>query len=635
MVQREEITHIEEIQRVLEFQHPSSRDSAVVDSWRRCIQKHSLDPAIRRGAYILPHKDLKEHQERSEDLLRTARFGLETLYQEVADKNYVVLLTDEAGVTIDYIGNPDKDEALRQAGLYLGAEWSEERAGTCGVGSCLYTGKAITVHQTDHFDAANIALTCTAAPIYDPLGNLTAVLDVSALHSPESKDSQSFAQHLVRIWAARIELAALLNHFPAEWIVTFSKSPVFLEVAPQCAVALNADGTIAGMTSNARELLCVEPHLKPKPAPIGRRLEAFFDFSVNDLPSLTRVTPVHQRLVRVCNGETLFVSAHPTHRPKTVRAQRAVGTPEETLHGGDPKMAAIAQKLPKLVAAQVNILLQGETGTGKEFLARHIHEQRRIPGPFVAINCAAIPESLIESELFGYENGSFTGARSKGKLGLIEQANGGTLFLDEIGDMPLELQARLLRVLAEKEVMRVGSTKPKPVDLRVISASHRELRECVELGEFRGDLYYRIAGITFHLPALRERQDLAWIIERLLETKNRQYQKQLVLSRPARQALLNYDWPGNIRQLVNVIELIEALSEGVVTLDDLPEELQTRRHDSAHVSLPSEACAADTPALEQLLEQHHWNITAVARQLGCNRKTVYRRMKREKIPLER
>ena len=204
-------------------------------------------------------------------------------------------------------------------------------------------------------------------------------------------------------------------------------------------------------------------------------------------------------------------------------------------------MESIANKLDKLVEAEVNILLQGETGTGKEFLAKYIHGMRRVPGPFIAINCAAIPENLIESELFGYENGAFTGARAKGKIGPIEQANGGILFLDEIGDIPINLQARLLRVLAEKEVMRIGSSKTKHIDIRVICASHRNFRDLVEGGEFREDLYYRVAGITFTIPTLRERVDLKWLINRILAKQHKGQKESITtISIEAEQVLLQY-----------------------------------------------------------------------------------------------
>ena len=639
MNQSQDVLHVEEIQSVINETHQGDRDQEIIDSWRRCIQVHELNPFERRSAYILPEENLREHVDEAEDLLRTARFGLETLYQEIVGYNYVVLLTNSQGVTLDYLCDPDKESAFRKAGLYLGAEWLEEKVGTNGIGACIYTGRPITVHKTDHFHASHISLTCTAAPIYDPFGNLAAVLDVSALQAPRSKNSQSFAQQLVSIWASRIEMAALINNYKSEWLVTFSKSSVFLEIAPDYAISLNSSGRINGMTSKALALLNPKKGIHQGNEVLNELLSDYFELRMEELPLMNRNTPVHKRLVRMHNGETYFISATQTRQP----VRNTLGdTPYKAygvLHGGDKKMESIAHKLDKLVEAEVNILLQGETGTGKEFLAKYIHGMRRVPGPFIAINCAAIPENLIESELFGYENGAFTGARAKGKIGLIEQANGGILFLDEIGDMPLNLQARLLRVLAEKELMRIGSSKTKHIHIRVICASHRNLRELVEAGEFREDLYYRVAGITFTMPALREREDLKWLINRIL-AKQHKGQKESVttISREAEEVLLQYGWPGNIRQLENILELAKLLGEGHINLSDLPEEIQFGGKSKSDPSITFKTSAEQDPesiSLYDLLEEMNWNISAVSKRMGCDRKTIYRHMKKAGISVKR
>ena len=633
MNQNRDVLHVKEIQSVVQERHAGGRDQIILESWRRCVNVHALDPNDQKSPYILPEEHLREHLDRDEDLLRTARFGLETLYQEIIGHNYAVMLTNSLGVTIDYLCDPDKESDFRRAGLYLGSEWAEDKVGTSGIGSCIYTGKSITVHQTDHFFASHTSLTCTAAPIYDPLGNLAAVLDVSALQSPSAKNSQNFAKQLVGIWASRIEMAVLINNFKSDWLVTFSKSSVFLEIAPEYAIALNSNGKIMGMTSKTMLLLQQGNTLSP----LGQPLSDFFEVQLEELPTMTRHTPVHKRLVRMQNGETFFICAIQTKHPVKNTIGDIPCKAYGILHGGDPRMEKIATKLDKLVEAEVNILLQGETGTGKEFLAKYIHSLRRVPGPFVAINCAAIPENLIESELFGYENGAFTGARSKGKVGLIEQANGGTLFLDEIGDMPLNLQARLLRVLAEKEVLRIGASRPKQVDIRVISASHRNLRELVEETHFREDLYYRIAGITFTMPALREREDLKWLINRILaKTHKGQKTQTVLLTIEAEQALTQYNWPGNIRQLENTLELAKLLGEEEINLDDLPEEIQLyQRAQIVGDAAKSGPVEAPAQSLYQLLEEMNWNITAVSKRLGCDRKTIYRHMKKAGISVKR
>ncbi|TIU53885.1 MAG: sigma-54-dependent Fis family transcriptional regulator, partial [Mesorhizobium sp.] len=210
--------HIREIEEVLSGAR-SVRDDIVVQSWLRCIDTHRLDPARPTEAYIVPDTQLREHREQSERLIAIARSGLDTLFKQVAGQNYVLLLADAKGVTVDFLGDPLFMDQLRTAGLYLGSEWSESRTGTCGVGSCIVTGEAMTIHQTDHFDTTHTPLSCTAAPIFDTKGELTAVLDISLLRSPQPKVSQNLALHLVTASARRIELANLMAQMQSEWVL--------------------------------------------------------------------------------------------------------------------------------------------------------------------------------------------------------------------------------------------------------------------------------------------------------------------------------------------------------------------------------------------------------------------------------
>jgi transcriptional regulator of acetoin/glycerol metabolism len=268
----------------------------------------------------------------------------------------------------------------------------------------------------------------------------------------------------------------------------------------------------------------------------------------------------------------MFADVRAPVRPEPAAARPQLPEALARIHGGDSRMQALAGKAARIVDKQISIILEGETGVGKEFVAKALHEARKKKGPFIAINCAALPEALIESELFGYAPNSFTGANAKGKKGLIEQANGGTLFLDEIGDMPLALQARLLRVLAEKEVMAVGATKPVPVDIRVVSASHRNLKALVDAGQFRQDLYYRLNGVVLPIPALRDREDKHWIIKQISSVVSPD--GPLRFSKEATDALAAYHWPGNIREMMNVFELCLALCDsGKVEVADLPEHI--------------------------------------------------------------
>ncbi len=323
----------------------------------------------------------------------------------------------------------------------------------------------------------------------------------------------------------------------------------------------------------------------------------------------------------------------------------------EELAGEDTRMLRYARNGRRIADSNVALLIQGPTGTGKEAFAQAIHlASRRADRPFVAVNCAAIPETLIESELFGYKPGAFTGAHREGLRGKIAQSSGGTLFLDEIGDMPLSLQSRLLRVLEAREVVPLGSERPVAIDLHVISASQWSLRELISRGAFREDLYYRLNGITIELPALRERADKESLIRRVLAAEAG-HSRPVAIEPEALVRLLAYPWPGNIRELRNVIRTALVLCDGgVVRAIDLPGEIReavadVRARPSAPGVTPTASAgggaealvnpleAAERSVLLRVLEECHGNMTHVASRLDMSRSTLYRRMRRLSIPL--
>ena len=297
------------------------------------------------------------------------------------------------------------------------------------------------------------------------------------------------------------------------------------------------------------------------------------------------------------------------------------------MDSGDPRVARAIAQVKMVLRQDIPILIEGETGVGKELFARAIHDaSARASGPWVAVNCAALPEGLIESELFGYEEGAFTGARRRGNQGKIEQAHGGTLFLDEIGDMPLALQARLLRVLQERSVTPLGGGKPKPVEFSLVSATNQKLREKVQRGEFRADLYYRLNGLSVSLPPLRQRTDLTALLDLLLQVE---HSEQARFTPEVMEMFAHHPWPGNIRQLHNVVRTALALSNGAPITEmhltqDFLDELEC-----AEESLQDNATLKDLTgdAIRAALLAHEGNVSAAARQLGISRNTMYRRMK--------
>ena len=602
-------------------------DALIAASWRRCVHEHRLDPTRMQEAVILPQQRVREHQERIEEFLRIARHGLESLYQQVAGMGYCVLLTDARGVTVDFIGDLQLDATLRRAGLYLGSDWSERHAGTCGVGTAIATGQALTVHQGDHFDATHIPLTCTAAPVFDPLGRLNAILDISALSSPQAKDSQHLALQLVKVYAQRVENANFLRCFRNDWVLKLHPSPEFVEISPDHLVALDAVGRIVGHNRAAQLLLQAEHGSSV----LGLRFEQLFSARFEDLGRFMRALPGDRRAVTLArSGRVLFLHAVPPPSrwgAAVAGASAADDVPLPPalaeLSGGDIALDRTLQRAARLVDTPVSVLITGETGSGKEVLAKAIHAaSQRAAKPFVAVNCAAIPETLIESELFGHLPGSFSGALPKGKRGLIQEADGGSLFLDEIGDMPLPLQARLLRVLAEREVLPIGATRAQKVDVRVIAATHADLRLRVREGRFRDDLYYRLAGAHLELPPLRARRDLPWLVQKMLRTQPRPVQ----LTAEAEHCLRQHPWPGNLRELRNVLDFAAAMAagSGVIGLAELPDALLARG--TAQSTAP--ALPAQAQLLLQYLRAARWNVSAVAHQMGVTRMTIYRRMKR-------
>lgn len=618
-------------------------------SWQRCLTKYNLDPSSMIKPRILTARALKDHTEPLEDFLFIARTGMKNLFERVNEAGYVILLGDSNGVTIDYLGNPALDREHREAGLYLGSVWTESIEGTCGMGTCVEERRPITIHRDEHFRSRHIGLSCSTTPIFYPDGTLLGTLDISLLRPPPDKESQLLALQLVNYYARLIENAYFLRLFKDSWIIRFNVMQAFVEVVAENIFAVDSDGfIIAGNASALQEIT-----RRDGSTPVARHVSDVFDLRFEDMMShalhkTTTILPI--RTVR--NGSQYFA----TFRAPEINVVQVpnVGTPVivegrasshmtlDYLSGTDSQMLFNANCAKRVMNKDISILLIGDTGTGKEVFARAIHEASdRSMSPFVALNCASIPESLIESELFGYKQGAFTGARSKGMRGKILQSDGGTLFLDEIGDMPLNLQTRLLRVLAEKEILPLGSETPVRVDLHVICATLRNLEELVQKGEFREDLYYRLNGVTITLPPLRDRQDKALVIENILLLENNGRPKEM--DPEAFEVLLSASWPGNIRQLRNVLRFALALCEGdSIQVGDLPPDIlqaaslpvenlrQTATARPEQVQ-PDSMQYAERTAILNVLKKKKWNITIASADLGISRATLYRKMKKYSI----
>lgn len=645
---------------IVKSQAVTPGNAHIQSSWKRCLTQYNIDPSTVNKPRILTGRALKEYIEPLEEFLFIARSGMQSLYERVSDAGYVILLGDSNGVTIDCLGNPDKDRELRDAGLYLGSVWAESVEGTCGVGTCIEERRALTIHRDEHFRSRHTSLTCSTTPIFFPDGTVLGTLDISLLHSPPEKESQLLALQMVNYYARLVENAYFLRLFKDSWIIRFNEMQAFVEVVTENIIAVDSEGFIVAANARAQK----EITLRDGMSPVSRHVSDVFNLRFDDLMShalhkTTTILPL--RTVRT--GRQYYATFR-APEVASVKAQNGAaalvnhqGREKDTspfmtleyLAGTDAKMLHNINCARRVMNKDISILLIGETGTGKEVCARAIHEaSARSENPFVALNCASIPESLIESELFGYKQGAFTGAKSKGMRGKILQSDGGTLFLDEIGDMPLNLQTRLLRVLAEKEILPLGSETPIRVDLHVICATLRNLEELVQKGEFREDLYYRMNGVTITLPPLRERTDKALLIENILSLENNGRPKEI--DSDAFEVLLSAPWPGNVRQLRNVLRYALAVCEDeTITLADLPPEILqasslpietivrslepvVRTIDSCPEEVPPDSMQfAERTAILNILKKKKWNITVASTDLGISRATLYRKMKKYNI----
>ncbi|HEP8184365.1 sigma-54-dependent Fis family transcriptional regulator [Pseudomonas aeruginosa] len=600
---RAHVDHVSRVLRTAEVAPTLPVPSAILDSWRRSIRNHQLDPGSLQGPRILEARQIHEHRERVEDFLRLAGDEMSRLHGHVRDADYCVMLTDTSGCTIDYRIDSSIRGEYRRAGMDLGTCWSESEEGTTGVCAVLINRQPITVHKQDHFRAAFIGITCSAAPVFSPTGDILAVLDVSAVRSPDDRRSQHLIRHMVMQSAAEIENAYFMYSTQDLWVLRAHGMPGFVDSQPEYLFAWDADGVIRALNPAARRLL-IQRH--------GR------------LPEHIQQAFAPARLPGASDEGVHYLSALGLHvRLKAPRRAISVGA-RQSAAPESPAVQALRMAV-RVKDRGLPVLIHGETGAGKEHFARQLHgASKRQDKPFVAVNCAAIPESLIESELFGYSAGAFTGASSKGMRGLLQQANGGTLFLDEIGDMPLSLQTRLLRALSEGEVAPLGASRPEAIDIQVICATHRDLSTLVENGSFREDLYFRLSGARFDVPPLRERADKLALINKLLDDEGQRSGVRLGLSEAALEVLLTYNWPGNMRQLQHVLRYACAVCDGpAIAVEDLPAPLggiaPTRGQEVVSGS-------PERQALIDALVRNRWKPVLAARDLGISRATLYRKV---------
>lgn len=601
-------------------------DRLIAESWYRSVHEHGLDPAQAAAHVQLEHHEIRLHQEEHHDFLAIASQGVEGLSRRLNPAGFAVLLSDRRGITLD-ARLPGQHSPYADSGLVVGSCWDESLVGTNGIGTGLAAGQPLIIHRDEHFLSSNAMLSCSVAPLFDPQGALLGCLNASCLNSGGPKQAQYLTLQLVSLYARLIENASFRQRYAHCAMLTLGGDAG--DLGNERLLALDVAGRILGAN---RAAFLAAGHGN---ALLGEAVQDVLSMSLDELVSLTQGGQRSASL-RLAGGPALEITLRmPAAAPPRARNERGLRVVPaeptlEQLAGEDSDLQRSVQKLRRVLDRDISLLLTGETGTGKEAFARAIHQASvRAKGPFVALNCAAIPESLIESELFGYRAGTFTGASRQGMKGKLEQANGGTLFLDEIGDMPAHLQTRLLRVLAERELVPLGAATPVSLNVQLVCATHRDLPAMVAAGQFREDLYYRLNGLTVRLPALRDRADRVGLIRRVLQREAGD--EPVELTAEAMERLVAYGWPGNVRQLINVLRCAVALADdGVIGLDCLPPEVMAvpAERRSVAQSLGTTRDAAEAAHLQATLEQHGGNVTSAARSLGINRATLYRKLHR-------
>ena len=620
-------------------------------SWERCrgfgLAEGTAPDFSRVGA-----ADLSEALEASRAFTRRALPVMETLRENLAETGSMVVLTDSRGLVLYSLGDGAFLKRAHRIALSPGALWSEECKGTNAIGTGLFEEGPVLVHAGEHFFAANRFLTCSAAPILEPSAMLGGVLDVTG-------DYRGYHRHtmaLVQLAARLVENSLFVDAFPDAVTLRFHERAELIGTLHEGIAVFAEDGAV--VAANRSALVRLGLHASDLR---HHRVDSLFGVSIGALLGFAaRPGGDHPQRLAIPSGAALFVRAEagprvrmgvriyvsemrePASAPLAARTQELSSPQEVTLASldlGDERIHHAIERIHQVTGSDIPVLIQGETGTGKELFARAIHAlSPRRAGPFVAVDCASIPDGLIESELFGYEEGAFTGARRRGAVGKIQVACGGTLFLDEIGDMPLNLQARLLRVLQERVVMPLGSVKAHPVDVALICATNRKLRERMRTGQFREDLYYRLNGLVIALPALRERTDLRALVRYVLDTQVADGMHYRIGS-DVMAIFERHPWPGNCRQLANLLRTATVLARDVRVIErcHLPEDFFEDLEEDARAACARDAAPGpvsaplhrvEHDAIRACIARCNGNISGAARELGISRNTVYRKLRR-------
>ncbi|WP_322092947.1 sigma-54-dependent Fis family transcriptional regulator [Paraburkholderia bannensis] len=598
-------------------------------SWRRSVA-HGVrchDDALLN---LREFRNLAELRDANRMLLDAATPELEFLAQRCGQQGILILANAEATI-LSVEGNSGALADLGIGDVSPGATWTESLRGTNALGTALVEGRPVAIDSGEHFLGRLARFSCRSLPIADPHGKVIGVLDLTRDGQlPLAQDTLSM---MVGAAASHIEARLFEAFFPDHFVIAFHPHRTYLDSTWCGVLAVREDGTIVAASAQACDLLGLA-----RADIVGLQCASLRGMSfaafVGQAPTLDIADIAHDLALRVLRAPRRAASNTGCGATRSLNARPATSGAREAglakIAGRQGRLLRALQMARRGLDNALPVLVQGETGTGKEVVARALHDASERAGkPFIAVNCASIPEGLIESELFGYRDGAFTGARKGGMLGRVMQAHGGTLFLDEIGDMPLQLQARLLRVLQERKVAPLGAGEEQAIDIAVICATHRSLAAMVRDKSFREDLFYRINGVSVALPALRERDDIDLIVGSLMERLNAQ---DVHVSDELSEVFRTHPWPGNIRQLEMVLRTalaVRADDEHEIGLDHLCDGFidgacPAATHPAAHGLIRKH----EDELIRESLARHDGNVAAAALTLGISRATLYRKLKR-------
>jgi len=628
----------------------------IVESWIRC-SRAKVDPYSVTTHRALDIPTLTKVLQKNEKLINIAKPFMANLYKFVKGSGFVVVLTDENGCIMEMFSDEDTLKNPLTRNFFLGASWEETEAGTNAIGTTVVIGEPIQVSGAEHFCQKHHCLTCSAAPIIDTNGRVIGALNMSGMSSMSHLHTLGMVVAAAEAITAQMsirrknyELALVNNRLTkffntvSDGVIIVDKNEIIVELNPAAKAMLGyAEQNILGMP--------VKQFFENKTSSKGKVLDNSEPYNDAEIMVSTKdgvchclisIEPVVDEQGMVTGGIIILRPIKHVQRLANRLSSYSATFQFRDIIGQSAEIREVTRLAMLAAATTSNILLQGESGTGKEIFAQAIHNHSsQCNGPFIALNCGAIPRELIGSELFGYEEGAFTGAKRGGKLGKFELASGGTLFLDEIGDMPLEQQIALLRVIQEKKVVRIGGDKMIPVNVRLICATNKNLLQEVERGTFRQDLFYRLNVMAIIIPPLRNRiADILLLFRCFLDKLGHERGCRFDADPEVIACLQQYPWPGNVRELQNVVERATSLVEsGNIALQHLPSEffrLNTVNlsQESVHsieladsrIQRKKLAGDAERHKILNLLNIYAGNVSQVAREMGVSRKTLYNKM---------